>query len=389
MSSSRAELESVHSPAPAPTSEHDTDKHIRHKLSSSGVVVIRVSVSEKYIVLSLDDKTIHVFSAAGEPIVVFRDYPQNAWSLALRDDVLLSGEIGGGIRCWDLAERHLIGSLPGHTETVRALGFADATTAVSASKDALLKIWDLGTGSCQGTLSGHGDSILDLAVVGEYAESASKDGTAKVWSLREPRNVSTMSGHTGPVYRVICHSDGILERVYTGSMDHDVRIWDLSTGRPLAVLKGHESLVTHICVSSCGIDSSAVVTGGADGNIIIWSWQDHSILHMISKAHEGAVTSLDAGDGHILSGGSDGTVKMWDLRTGKLQRRLGMNTEAVWSVSLGRGASQSHAAIVASAQRSSSPVGESHDAVLDVSEPWSTSYISGTLNRRAKKLTWE
>ncbi|EXJ55466.1 hypothetical protein A1O7_08393 [Cladophialophora yegresii CBS 114405] len=356
MSSSHVERESFH------RSEHDTDKHIRHKLSSSGVV-IRCAVSEKYIVLSLDDKTIHAFSAVGEPIVVFReDHLQNAWSLAFRDDVLLSGEIGGMIRCWDLAERRLTRSLTGHTQTVRGLRFVDAKTVVSASRDALLKIWDLETGSCQATLSGQGDSILDLAIFGVFAVSAGKDGTAKVWSLREQSNVSTLAGHTGPIYRVVCHSDGVARRVYTGSTDHDVRVWDLSTGQPLAVLEGHESLVTHICV-----DGSVVVTGGADGNIVIWSWQDHSILQLISKAHEGAVTSLDVRGGQILSGGSDGAAKMWDLKTGKLQRQLGIGSEAVWSVSLGRGTSQTRAAIVASAQPSQSPGDRPIDAVLEVS----------------------
>jgi hypothetical protein len=105
MSSSEADIQSVLTP----TLKHGNGEHIRHRLSSSGVVIC-VAVSEKYIVLSLDDKTIHVFSAAGEPVAVFRDYPQNAWSLTLRDDVLLSGEIGGGIRRWDLAERYV--SLP-------------------------------------------------------------------------------------------------------------------------------------------------------------------------------------------------------------------------------------------------------------------------------------
>jgi F-box and WD-40 domain protein CDC4 len=246
------------------------------------------------------------------------------------------------------------------------LSFTSTTTAVSASRDTLLKIWDLEAATCQGTLSGHGDSILDLAIVGEFAVSASKDGTAKVWNLRQQRNVSTLSGHTGSIYRVICHSDGVREKVYTGSIDHDLRVWDLISGENLAVLKGHKSLVTHIHTSSC-VDGDVLVTGAADGNIIIWSLQDHSILHMVSKAHEGAVTSLDVRDGHILSGGSDGAIKVWDLETGTLLGQVGLATQAVWSVSFGRGASQSHTAIVSSAQGSPSLVEGYHDAVLDVS----------------------
>ncbi len=88
-----------------PTWNPSNEEPIRHKLSTSGVV-IRTVVSKKYIALSLDDRTIHVFSSVdGEALTVFRDNSQNAWSLALQDDLLVSGEIGGAIRVWDLRER--------------------------------------------------------------------------------------------------------------------------------------------------------------------------------------------------------------------------------------------------------------------------------------------
>lgn len=89
-----------------PTRQRESDSHTRHKLSSTGIV-IAMAVSEKYIVLSLDDKTLHVFTAAGEPVTVLRDYPQNAVSLALQDSVLLTGEVNGGIRYWDLTTRYV------------------------------------------------------------------------------------------------------------------------------------------------------------------------------------------------------------------------------------------------------------------------------------------
>jgi len=87
-----------------PTWQQNDGKHVRHKLSASAVV-IRLAVSSKYIVLSLDNKTIHVFSAAGEPLVVFRDQDENIWSLALQDDILLTGNMVGNVLCWELNKR--------------------------------------------------------------------------------------------------------------------------------------------------------------------------------------------------------------------------------------------------------------------------------------------
>ena len=73
----------------------------RNKLSSTAVV-IKVCLSPIYIVVSLDDATIRVFSARGEPRAVLQGHDKNTWSLALQDEMLLSGEIEGDIRYWDL-----------------------------------------------------------------------------------------------------------------------------------------------------------------------------------------------------------------------------------------------------------------------------------------------
>lgn len=260
-------------------------------------------------------------------------------------------------------------SLTGHTETVRSLKFAEAKTAVSASRDAQLKIWDVETGVCQATLSGHGDAIVDLAIANQYAISGSLDSTARVWSITERRHLLTLSGHTGGVYRVDC--DG--GRVFTGSLDHDVRVWDLTTGNTLAVLRGHTSLVAHMAVHG-----DVLVTAGSDSRIIIWSLQDYAALHTISEAHQSGITSISARDGHVLSGGSDGTVKLWDLNTGQSLGDIGTQTQAVWSVSLGAAAAET--VIVASAQ-GPSPFPNFDDAFLDVS-PKFTLCFSGMLTCR-------
>lgn len=93
---------------PNPTWERGTSSHIRRKLDTSQLV-IKMVASDKYIVFSVLDRTIHVFTAAGEPHTIFRDWPHEATrTLALRADTLLSGELGGSIRCWDLATWYVL-----------------------------------------------------------------------------------------------------------------------------------------------------------------------------------------------------------------------------------------------------------------------------------------
>ena len=251
----------------------------------------------------------------------------------------------------------LITTMTGHIKTVRSVKFTSPKTAVSASKDGTLRMWDLKTGVCQAILtSDPGERIIDMVATTQYAVSGGHNGTAKVWSLQEHKQLFTLSDHTKLIYRVACQDN----KIFTGSLDHDVRVWDLKTGETLAALKGHDSLVSQITMHE-----DALVTGGADGKIIIWSLLDYAPLHTISKAHENAVTSLDVRNGQILSGGSDGAVKLWDLHTGEVVGDLGMLTQAAWRVSLGRGENRS--VIVVSAQGVSGSSAH-FDACLDVSD---------------------
>jgi WD40 repeat protein len=64
-------------------------------------VAINLEVSPKYIVVSLDDKTVRVFDSGGELLHLLK-HEAIVWSLAIHDNMLLCGEIGGGIQSWDL-----------------------------------------------------------------------------------------------------------------------------------------------------------------------------------------------------------------------------------------------------------------------------------------------
>ena len=222
--------------------------------------------------------------------------------------------------------RKKICSCLGHSETVRRIEFIDSKKAISASRDMTLKIWDLESGTCRTTFSGHKGTVMCLALGGEVAVSGSYDRTCKVWSLREERLLETLSGHTGEVYAVSI--DGV--RIVSGSFDQDVRVWDLASGACTAVLRGHTSLVSQIV-----IQDNELITGGADGRMGVWDLESSELKYAMLAAHDYSVTSIWVQDGHIISGGSDGLVKLWELKTGEVIQELGTEAEAVWKVAFG------------------------------------------------------
>jgi WD40 repeat protein len=78
-------------------------------------------------------------------------------------------------------------TLEGHTDAVRGVAVtANGRTAVSASADRTLRVWDLATGRTVKTLDGHGRAVNCVSVDhdGRLAISAAYDMEAKIWDLR-------------------------------------------------------------------------------------------------------------------------------------------------------------------------------------------------------------
>ena len=82
--------------------------------------------------------------------------------------------------------------------------------AVSGSLDGTLKVWDLGTGTCTATMTGHTGYVLCVAATpdGRHALSGGNDHTLKVWDLGMGTCTATLTGHSGWVRCVAITPDG-------------------------------------------------------------------------------------------------------------------------------------------------------------------------------------
>ncbi|EKG14302.1 hypothetical protein MPH_08482 [Macrophomina phaseolina MS6] len=220
--------------------------------------------------------------------------------------------------------------MTGHTGTVRSVNFLGAQAAVSASRDATLRTWDLATGASTATLAGHDKSVASLALRGDVAVSGSDDGLVRIWSLSGQSCLAACPGHTAEVRAVAIADDG--SRIFSGSRDGHVRVWD-PTGACIAVLQGHSSLVSHVRVHR-----DFLVTAGADGQIRVWSAKSLLLKYAV-HATEASITSLDIFENRVLSGQSDGLVRLWDFETGAALGCVGSKSEAVWHTESSNGRS--------------------------------------------------
>jgi F-box and WD-40 domain protein CDC4 len=294
---------------------------IKHITPDQGVVT-SLHLTNKYIVVALDNAKIHVFNTIGEHQKTLKGHVMGVWAMVPWDDILVSGGCDRDVRVWNMATGASIHTLRGHTSTVRCLKMSDENTAISGSRDTTLRVWDIKTGVCRNVLIGHQASVRCLGIHGDLVVSGSYDTTARIWSISEGRCLRTLTGHFSQIYAIAFDGD----KIATGSLDTSVRIWDPKTGVCHAILQGHTSLVGQLQMRG-----DTLVTGGSDGSVRVWSLQKMSPIHRLA-AHDNSVTSLQFDDNRIVSGGSDGRVKIWDVKSGQLVRELSQPAEAVWRV---------------------------------------------------------
>src|SRR4028119_1840144 len=138
-------------------------------------------------------------------------------------------------------------TLAGHSDSVTAVAIApDGNTAISASWDKTLKIWDTETGTEVRTLTAHTKPVIAVAIApdGKTAISASGDNTLKIWDTETGTEVRTLTGHTNWVYAVAIAPDG--KTAISASRDKTLKIWDTQTGTEVRTLTGHTDSVREI-----------------------------------------------------------------------------------------------------------------------------------------------
>ena len=215
--------------------------------------------------------------------------------------------------------------LPGHDHAVRALA-ARGRTLVSGSYDCTVRVWDIITGTCKHVLSGHtqkgiveccnvmipnADASIVYSVVLDptrhQACSGSMDGTVRVWNLRTGACQHTLTGHTSLV--------GLLglspSYLVSAAADSTLRIWDPDTGKLKHTLAAHTGAIT------CFQHDEFKVLSGSDGNLKMWDIREGVVVRDLLTSITGVwqvvfegrwcVAASNTGDATMLD--------VWDFGT--------------------------------------------------------------------------
>jgi WD40 repeat protein len=307
------------------------------------------------IISGSSDKTIRHWNLERRTAAVrntTRAGPVTVLSLSANGMRAVSGSRTSDLSVWDVAHGTVTGTLAGHAANARlsspvtrmsglvtAVSLTeDGSTAVSASRDSTLRIWDVMSGRTLHTLTGHSDAVLKIAVSanGRHAASLARDRTVRVWDLANGSavrvlaaddNMKAVTSQTSdplllelgqhvtlditqsPISRdaeVTISPDG--RHVLIGD-DSGVLCWDVLTGRSLK-----ERFDDFMVVAmATGLPGRAIL-GSRTGWIKVWDLGTCTTTHTF-KAHDRQVLDLAINtDLHrLVSAGRDNTISVWDL----------------------------------------------------------------------------
>jgi WD40 repeat protein len=179
-------------------------------------------------------------------VTIFSNFFQNG-IISDREILLASASQDRTVIIWDVNNRKPRFTLIGHTWAVQAIAFSPIPPSpssplfkgilASGGDDNTIKIWDVSSGNCLRTFSGHSWTISALAFLPSDRNNANSPDS---WLL-------------------------------SASWDKTVKLWQVSTGEQLTVLQGHTDSIDSLAVSAIEPDKTwCLVTSSKDGTLRVW-----------------------------------------------------------------------------------------------------------------------
>lgn len=224
---------------------------------------------------------------------------------------LLSGDLDGAVRLWDLDQAGSVHQLGAHDARINALALDPlGRVAVSAGDDGSARVWDPFTGNRRHLLSGHLGRVLAAAVApdGSSALTGGDDGSLLLWDLRTGRSLGALEGHEGAVLDLDWSRDGRLALTVGAGA---VRLWDVSRRKVLRVLEDGLAEPRRAVLTA---DGGFALVGEKGGRLALWALRPRT-CERVFEGHAAAVTALELSrDGRrALSASADGSARIWHL----------------------------------------------------------------------------
>jgi WD40 repeat protein len=169
------------------------------------------------------------------------------------------------------------------------------------------------------TFTGHLSSMLAVALSPDNARAASigGDGTIRLWDVKTGKEQGRFTDFIGYPRSIAFSPDG--KRLLTGQSgakpNRLVRLFDVETKKLIRSFEGHSGTVVAVAVAP---DGKTGISAGSDGTVCVWDLESGKEQRKMNHAAPINDLAVSRDGRRALSAGEDNRVKLWDLRTGKL-----------------------------------------------------------------------
>lgn len=278
-------------------------------------------------------------SASEQPIkIIASGHDVSSMVFSVDGTSLIVGDETGLISTWSVQDQKQasIHEYRGHSDKVTGLAVSsDGHFLISGSWDETAKVWDLPDGTNEISFAGHDDSLLCVAISvdGRLVASAGWDDTIWIWDRITGKPVRALNGHKGSILSLAFSPDG--KWLVSGSEDRTARLWDVEKGTHVLTLPGHSDDVSTVAF----VDVEGryqLLSGDTAGIVRLWDISrigQRDELETL-RGHQGAVTMLAFSPTEpLLSSSSvDKSIDIWNLKTGRLVKRLADQRSSISAV---------------------------------------------------------
>jgi WD40 repeat protein/uncharacterized caspase-like protein len=174
-------------------------------------------------------------------------------------------------------------------------------------------------------LQSHSQKVNAVAysVDGNLIATASDDNTIKIWT-KEGNLLDTLTGHSDRVTSISFQPQNLTTNknnylLVSGSADKTVILWEIKNnqGQQIKQLKEHTDWITDVAITVTK-DSLIIASASRDNTIKLWR-KDGTLIDTLS-GHQSWVNSIDLSQSYLVSGGADGKVILWKVKNGSVQK---------------------------------------------------------------------
>jgi len=202
-----------------------------------------------------------------------KDLLSSPYRLAISPKYLVTGLWNGSINIYNPFDGNLLRTLTGHKYPIHCMDIKRNVVATGSS-DRSIKLWNVG-GDLLHAFPAHPRTVSSIHLSKDVSQlfSASKDNIVRLWDVKEAKLISEFYGHTESVNSVIWRG----ETIFTScSDDKNIIIWDTRQASPAHTLVAHNAPV--ICMD---IDERKIASCSSDKVLITWDFARLDIVQPV------------------------------------------------------------------------------------------------------------